>query len=172
MNKLHHSADAALERLFEVAGVLADAMRLGLNGSTLTPARAEIVWRIGQQGPMTQRQLSTALRCTPRNVTGLVDALEDLGLVTRQPHPTDRRATLVTLTDRGGETARDWQVGYRQLASHLFGDMDADELTGVVTLLDHVLERLRGPTADITRSGHADQASSRAHFREAQHDGG
>lgn len=147
MKLLHYPADVALERLFEVAGVLTDFTSRGLNDLKLTPARAEIVWRIGRQGPMTQRQLSDALRCTPRNVTGLVDALEDMGLVTRRPHPTDRRATLVTLTDQGGETARQWYAGYRQLGTRLFGDMDATELTDVVAALDHILERLRNPDA-------------------------
>ncbi|MEN3610618.1 MarR family transcriptional regulator [Plantactinospora sp. ZYX-F-223] len=43
-------------------------------------------------------ELSQALKCTPRNVTGLVDALEAAGFVARSAHPTDRRATVVSLT--------------------------------------------------------------------------
>ena len=54
---------------------------------------------------MTQRELSRALRCTPRNVTGLLDALEDSGLVVRRPHPRDRRASLVNLTLGGKRTS-------------------------------------------------------------------
>jgi DNA-binding MarR family transcriptional regulator len=146
MNELHNAVDAALERLFEVAGLLSDSMGEGLNDLELTPARAEIVWRVGRHGPLTQRQLSDALRCTPRNVTGLVDALEDMGLVARQPHPTDRRATLVTLTDHGAELERAWRAGHQHLARHLFGDMEADELTNLVTALDRVVERLRQPS--------------------------
>jgi DNA-binding MarR family transcriptional regulator len=34
-----------------------------------------------------------------------VDRLEAAGLVTRSPHPTDGRATLVTVTDTGRRTA-------------------------------------------------------------------
>jgi hypothetical protein len=43
--------------------------------------------RLRGRSPMTQRQhvLSQALRCTPRNVTDLVDALEAAGLVVRGP---------------------------------------------------------------------------------------
>jgi DNA-binding MarR family transcriptional regulator len=150
MKSLHHSQDNALERLFEVAGVLTDSMGQGLNDLKLTPARAEIVWRIGRQGPMTQRELSEALRCTPRNVTGLVDALVDLGLVVRQPHPSDRRATLVTLTDQGTKAAQQWYAGYQQLSEHLFGDLDATELTDLVATLDRILQRLRNPATDAT----------------------
>jgi DNA-binding MarR family transcriptional regulator len=45
---------------------------------------------------MTQRELSQALDCPP-NVTGLLDTLEASAFVARQPHPTDRRATLSQL---------------------------------------------------------------------------
>ena len=38
---------------------------------------------------------------TPRNMTAMVDALEDAHLVIRRPHPTDRRATLVELSPDG-----------------------------------------------------------------------
>ena len=47
------------------------------------------------------RDLGDQLGVSPRNMTAMVDALEDAGLVVRQPHPTDRRATLVTLTPGG-----------------------------------------------------------------------
>lgn len=94
-------------------------------------------------GPVTQRELSQALRCTPRNVTGLVDALESAGLVARDPHPTDRRATLVTLTVRGRRTASEWQAGYQELADRMFAGLDANEVAGFVSTLDRVVERLR-----------------------------
>ena len=47
------------------------------------------------------RNLGDQLGASPRNMTAMVDALEDAGLVVRQPHPTDRRATLVALTPDG-----------------------------------------------------------------------
>jgi DNA-binding MarR family transcriptional regulator len=155
MKQLHNLQGTALERLFEVTGVLTDSMGQELNHLNLTTARAEIIWRLSRQGPMTQRELSEALRCTPRNVTGLVDALQDLGLVTREPHPNDRRATLVTLTDQGTETARQWYAGYQQLSEHLFGDLDATELADLVAALDRILQRLRNPATDAIDAGKA-----------------
>jgi DNA-binding MarR family transcriptional regulator len=95
----------ALERLFELAILTTDVMEGGLAERGLTRARAEVLWRLHRQGPMTRRELSEAMRCTPRNVTGLVDALERDGYVTRGRHPTDRRATIVTLTERGAKVA-------------------------------------------------------------------
>src|SRR5262245_5747978 len=88
---------AAMERLFELAILVNDSIEAGLAQRGLTRARAELLLLLHRQGPMTQRALSQAMRCSPRNVTGLVDGLEADGYVVRRPHPTDRRATLVTL---------------------------------------------------------------------------
>jgi DNA-binding MarR family transcriptional regulator len=136
-------ADLAVERLFELAVLLADGMDRGLAERGLSRARAELLWRLGLGGPMTQRDLSRALACTPRNVTGLVDALEAAGLVARHPHPTDRRATLVTLTGSGGREAARMRTDYRTLARSLFGDLAPALVNRFVADTDRILERLR-----------------------------
>lgn len=115
----------------------------------LTRARAELLWRLDQQPAVTQRVLSQVLRCTPRNVTDLVDALEASGLVARAPHPTDRRATLVRLT-RGGKTevAR-MQAGYQALAATLFTDLAPADLSVFASVLEQMLGHLRqSPVSD------------------------
>jgi hypothetical protein len=48
-------------------------------------------------GPLSQRELAERLLLTSGAVTVLVDRLEAAGFVRRQPHPTDRRVTLVHL---------------------------------------------------------------------------
>jgi DNA-binding MarR family transcriptional regulator len=45
--------------------------------------------------------LADELHIAPRSATEVVDALEDRGWVSRTPDPTDRRATVLTLTDAG-----------------------------------------------------------------------
>lgn len=133
----------ALERLFELAVVVNDLMDRGLSAPGLSRARAEVIWHLHHHGPATQRGLSQALRCTPRNVTGLIDALEAAGFVARGPHPTDRRATLVTLTEKGIATANAWSAGYQAAAGELFRDISPRELATFVATMDHVLRQLR-----------------------------
>jgi DNA-binding MarR family transcriptional regulator len=57
-------------------------------------------------GPLNQRALAEALCTDKAYTTVMVDDLERRGLVERAPHPGDRRAKLVTLTDAGREAAR------------------------------------------------------------------
>jgi DNA-binding MarR family transcriptional regulator len=55
--------------------------------------------------PMTGRQLADALGTDPPHVSVIVDELEEKGLVERTPHPTDRRAKIVTVTATGRRAA-------------------------------------------------------------------
>lgn len=109
----------------------------------LTPSRTHLLWEVGQRGPVPQRVLAEALKVTPRAVTGLVDALADDGLVTREPHPSDRRATLVTLTARGEILVRQLKRDHKALARALFAPMSRSEFDGFRRELDGVIDRLR-----------------------------
>jgi DNA-binding MarR family transcriptional regulator len=67
--------------------------------------------------------------------------------VTREPHPTDRRATLVTFTDRGVRTALKLAAGQRELADLLFAGMPDRRFDGLVGGQAEVLDRLRAALA-------------------------
>jgi DNA-binding MarR family transcriptional regulator len=137
----------ALMRLFELTVRLGEEMEKGLVERGLTRARAAVIWQLHQQGPVTQRTLSHALRVSPRNVTGLLDALEAGGYVRRGRHPTDRRATLVSLTERGAAAAARLHADYEMGARVLLGDVPPADLSAFVSVVDHVLDRLRGATS-------------------------
>jgi DNA-binding MarR family transcriptional regulator len=51
--------------------------------------------------------LAGALMCDASNVTGLVDRLEDRGLVERQSAPHDRRIKMLALTPAGARVRRE-----------------------------------------------------------------
>ena len=133
---------AALERLWAVATVLGGGMQAGLAERGLTLARAGLIWQLQQHGPVTQQALSRVLRVTPRNVTGLVDALEADGIVVRNAHPSDRRATLVSLTDKGASLARAMRRDQDDFAQRIFEGFTQDELTAFTAFLDRVLARI------------------------------
>jgi DNA-binding MarR family transcriptional regulator len=65
------------------------------------------------------------------------------GFVTREPHPSDRRAALVTFTERGRTTAQALLDGHRQLACQLFAGLPDEVFDGFDAGLGQVLERLR-----------------------------
>jgi DNA-binding MarR family transcriptional regulator len=133
---------AALEKLFSLAVVTHQYMEAGMNARGLSRARATVLWNLNELGPMTQRALADAIGVSPRNVTGLVDALEADGFVARGPHPGDRRATLVALTDKGDTTMSGLRGEYDQGAARLFEGVTASDLEAFVATVDHLLVRL------------------------------
>jgi DNA-binding MarR family transcriptional regulator len=131
-----------LDRLLELVVVISEDMETSLTERGLTGARAHILWELHHHGPRTQRQLAEALGVTPRNITGLVDALAETGFVTREAHPSDRRATLVTFTAKGRQTGKDLEREHEEFARVLFTDLPDEALDGFLAGIDHVLTRL------------------------------
>jgi DNA-binding MarR family transcriptional regulator len=132
-----------LDHVLEVAVLINEDMNSSLGKLGLTPARTHLLWELFHRGPCTQRVLADALGVTPRNVTGLVDGLEQTGYVTRRPHPVDRRATLVTLTDHGTAVMAQMEKEQGHFARLLFADLSDRQLDALGRGLAHVLGRLR-----------------------------
>lgn len=136
-------AAETLDRLLAVTLLLGADMSSHLGARGLTESRAGVLHVLGQSGPTTQRTLADALDVAPRTITGLVDGLVASGHVTREPHPTDRRATLVTPTEHGAAAAADLVSGRLELAGQLFAGWWPDRLVAFNDGLDVVLDTLQ-----------------------------
>ncbi|UYO01117.1 MAG: MarR family transcriptional regulator [Devosia sp.] len=131
-----------LGTLMMVTKLMNADMERGLGPAGLTMARAQVLWEIGGAPGMTQKMLADRLGVTPRNVTGLVDALEGLGLVERKAHPQDRRAIQLFLTASGAGQFRQFQAGQEQFATLLLGDVSPERLAGLRTELHAIVGKL------------------------------
>jgi DNA-binding MarR family transcriptional regulator len=93
-------------------------------------------------GPAIMRDLGTQLGVTPRNMTAIVDALEEARLVIRRPHPTDRRATLVELSPGGAQEAEQ-DLGPRlDVMAELFSgltEVEREQFSVVLTRLSKAM---------------------------------
>jgi DNA-binding MarR family transcriptional regulator len=135
--------ETALSHVLELSLLLSTDAAEGLADRGLTVSRAHVVWELQHRGPCTQRELADAVNVTPRTMTTLIDALEQTGFLTREPHPTDRRASLVTFTPRGRGAGQALVDDYQHLARTLFHGLPAGELERFDATLAHVIGRLR-----------------------------
>src|ERR1700712_2823573 len=73
----------------------------------LTFARYELLMLLhfSSRGSMPIKKASERLQVHPTSITNAVDRLAAADLVTRSPHPTDGRATLIAITDDGRRLA-------------------------------------------------------------------
>lgn len=131
------------DRLQQIALLIEHDWARSFEGTALTPARAHLLWELHRLGPSTQQAMAVALAVTPRNITGLVDALEAAGFLDRQPHPTDRRATLLTLTDLGTTTMTGMARDREQAAAELVAGLDPNRLAELSENLGVITERLQ-----------------------------
>src|SRR5262245_13232140 len=104
----------------------------------LTPARLRLLGALMLDGPQIMHSLSDRLGVTPRNITALVDALEEEGLVRRVRHPNDRRATVIELTDVGRKLTDDWWDDYLERTSEIFAELSERDQRALVRILDQL----------------------------------
>jgi DNA-binding MarR family transcriptional regulator len=89
--------------------------------------------------PLSMGELAERLFCDASNVTGIVDRLEDKGLVERQPDPDDRRVKRLVLTASG---RRLWQAHHDRVFEDapVFGSLEVEDRVALVALLRRALE--------------------------------
>ena len=119
-------------------------VRSRLQEGGISYPRMRLLSALHCKGPQIMSSLSEQLGVTPRNVTALVDALEEEGLVERRPHPTDRRATIIELTPRGAETCGAIYDEHRGAVSELFVGLSEEDLRELIRLLGELRGLLRG----------------------------
>lgn len=132
--------DGLAEAFWSVARRLRHASRDVLEPWGLAPSHSRALVVLMRGGPMRLSELSDHLHIAPRSTTEVVDGLEERGLVARQPDPTDRRATLVDLTDEGrrvGDAIKQARAGEAEGFFARLSATDRDRLRRILrTLLD------------------------------------
>jgi MarR family transcriptional regulator, organic hydroperoxide resistance regulator len=69
----------------------------------LSPPQVRALAVLDPDRPVPMSELADALHCDNSNVTGIVDRLEDRGLVERRSASHDRRVKMLAVTERGAE---------------------------------------------------------------------
>lgn len=107
------------------------------------PAHGYVFQLLSHTRGSTAVEIGAHLGVTKQGATQLLAELEKRGYVRREPHPTDRRAKIVTLTERGwaciGEVVAQWRAIEAEWAE-LVGE---DE----VSRMNAHLERIVGEAA-------------------------
>ncbi|MBA3850753.1 MAG: MarR family transcriptional regulator [Chloroflexi bacterium] len=92
----------ALNRAIRLIGLKHRARAAELLGEIgLHPGQEIVLLELDAHGARTQIQLAIGCECEPPTLTQLAQKLEAAGLISRQPSPTDARATVVSLTEQG-----------------------------------------------------------------------
>jgi DNA-binding MarR family transcriptional regulator len=108
-----------------------------LGPNTLSPARMTALSIVATESGISQSALADRLRITRPSVVKVVDTLESLGLVARQPG-SDRRSYALALTPRGLKELREIQVRLRGYEQAITQRMTTSERNQLMELLAKV----------------------------------
>jgi DNA-binding MarR family transcriptional regulator len=120
---LRKTFEIAVADLTQAIGLLVRRVRAAAASHELSLTEGAVMKRLATDGPATTAELARAERMKPQSMGTTIAALEEMGMVARQPHPTDRRQVNIELTAKGaavrksaGDAKRTWLA---QAIAHL-----------------------------------------------------
>jgi DNA-binding MarR family transcriptional regulator len=128
-----------LIRLGKRCGQLLET-RLTPLGITRSQARALVL--LAERDALTAKDLLASIPVEPASMTRLLQDLEQRELIERKPHPTDRRAALLFITDLGRAAERQIAQAIEETDEALSSALTPDDRKDLNRLLDLLFRQL------------------------------
>lgn len=93
----------------------------------VTTVQAMLLILLGREEGQTSRQLGEQTQLDSATVSGIIDRLEGMQLITRRRSPEDRRAVLIHLTEAGREKALDLDRRFEEAHQAFLSDFTMEE---------------------------------------------
>lgn len=110
----------------------------------LSPTLTAALASIDRHGPLTPSELAERERVKRPTVTRAIAALEQRGLVSRSPDPSDGRGFLVAITPAGRTLMRGLRTRKNAYLAERLGELDPDEgatLERAAAILERMIDR-------------------------------
>ena len=137
---------AAITALMRTQQIILQRAETVLKPFGLTFARYEMLTLLSfaRDGALAMSKASALLQVHATSVTNVVDRLEGAGLVARTKHPTDKRTTVIVLSERGRDLAA---AATEELNARVFAESGFSE--GDVNTLIRIFARFRQEAGDF-----------------------
>ena len=121
------ASEAQAADLMQAVGVLLRRVRGEAGSVGLGWSLAAVLGRLDRTGAMTTAELARAEMVKPQSMGSFLAELEQEGLVRRDPHPTDGRQILFSLTAAGTEARRQRHAAKLAWLTAEIDRLDAEE---------------------------------------------
>jgi DNA-binding MarR family transcriptional regulator len=125
----------------QLANLLNRRLAPVLEKAGITPQQWGVLLAIGgTTEPFSLAALARKLAVTKQNMTGMVDRLEQLGLIEREEDPNDLRSSRLKLSRRGRSALDRFQGPYEEWLRGLGGEREIEQLERSINRLISRLE--------------------------------
>ena len=109
----------------------------------MTPAQTHVLLHLQQSGgQLPQRELLDSLKVKPSTVNGILDRMEEKGLVERTVSGTDARQRLVALTLAGRKREEQVKQAFLEAEALIVRGLTKEETDTLRSLLERVIQNL------------------------------
>jgi DNA-binding MarR family transcriptional regulator len=129
------TVDAILTEVAAWIGELRCASMGRLVQSNVSMSQMHVLWLLQHQGSMSMSRIAELLDVSLSNATGIMDRMEERGLVERVRVPNDRRLVLVTPTAAGLQALSQTESSKRARMAAVIGHLSAAERPVVLSAL-------------------------------------
>lgn len=102
----------------------------------LTQTQFAVLVRLWEDGAASQNELGRSAAIDSATILGVVQRLQSAGLVSTQPHPSDKRRRIVDLTSRGRKTVEAAIARAQVSNEETLAPLTATERKTLISLLD------------------------------------
>ena len=129
--------------LGQCAHLARERMDARMSRFDMTPSQTHVLLYLRRQGgQVSQGELTAHMRVKPSTVNGILDRLEEKGLVERTVSGTDARQRLVTLTSSGVERESQTKQCFQDAEALIARGMTTEETETLCRLLELVIHNL------------------------------
>ena len=110
----------------------------------LTPGQPKVLDYLSRFGERDQKTIAAYCEIEPATVGSILARMEAAGMIVRRRRPGDRRALLVSLTERGRAAAAEVDGVFARAEAEAAQGMTADEVEGLKAALERFCRSAAG----------------------------
>jgi DNA-binding MarR family transcriptional regulator len=111
----------------QAIGLMLRRVRAASAGHELSLTEAAVMARLSNDGPATTADLARAEGMKPQSMGSTIAALEEMGMVERNPHPADGRQVNIALTAKGDAARKNAKDAKRTWLTQAIVQLDKQE---------------------------------------------
>jgi DNA-binding MarR family transcriptional regulator len=139
--------EALIDRIVAGTAAIAGHQRCAaarrLHQQGISMAHLQTLWILQDHGPQPVTHLADLLGVAVPNATGIIDRMEQRGLVERGRDGADRRVVIVRQTRDGAQAVEEMDGWRSEMLQSLLDRLDTDQLVRLVDGVDDLRETIR-----------------------------